>query len=78
MGWRLELECREVQLDEGNEGDGTCDGGDVLLVSLSGDARLRDAHGYASLIACCVRCRHDNVSSLQILRCGQFPGANAR
>ncbi|KAF4528108.1 hypothetical protein B566_EDAN016589 [Ephemera danica] len=49
VGWRVELECREVQLDEGVEGDGTCDGGDVLLVSLSGDARLRDAHGYCGV-----------------------------
>jgi hypothetical protein len=49
VGWRLELECREIQLDDGQAGDNSCEGGDVLWVSLSGDSRLRDAHGYCGV-----------------------------
>ncbi|XP_065349567.1 venom serine protease-like isoform X2 [Cloeon dipterum] len=49
VGWRHELECREIQLDDGEPGDNTCEGGDVLWVSLSGDSRLRDAHGYCGV-----------------------------
>ncbi|XP_059473349.1 venom serine protease-like [Neocloeon triangulifer] len=49
VGWRLELECREIQLDDGEFGDESCEGGDVLWVSLSGDSRLRDAHGYCGV-----------------------------